>query len=100
MSTPKASGPLWADTVCGVTGLSPNHVCAYEHEDGESIPCRLVPGHGKVVPVELVEEVLEALAIPMEPSLSPHTVRDIANHQRDVLNEVRAAIRAALEGAV
>ena len=58
MTTPKASGPLWAITPDGGEIFSNEVHCgppgASDH------PCRVIPGHGRVVPVELVEAILAA----------------------------------------
>jgi len=75
----KASGPLWAFTSHRGEILTPllvSQVAQY------NTPCRLIPGHGRVVPVELVEAIESAMGTYINGS------------------EVHAAIRAAMEGAV
>jgi len=58
MTTPKASGPLWA-WANGEGGIDYEDV--RKRKDGpECIPVRLIPGHGKVVPLELVEAIRKA----------------------------------------
>jgi hypothetical protein len=57
MTTPKASGPLWGNTYSD--GEINPHTCTPNYWEGGE-PCRLVPGHGKVVPVEDVNAILAA----------------------------------------
>lgn len=96
MSNPKPSRPLWALEVHGnlSAATAVNSRLAY-HECYWTIlhPCRLVPGHGKVVPVELVEAIrdrYEAL------------LRHYGDQWLDVepVAEVSDAIDAALGGAM
>ncbi len=81
MTEPKASasGPLWAAAYDGLP-ISPEEVHEGDMDDGDT-PCRLLPGHGKWVPAELVEAIENYYSI-------------------DDWQMVGAAIRAAKEGAV
>lgn len=81
----KASGPLWA-TVDSDDDLV-GSCSEMEGAGGRNVPCRLLPGHGKWVPVELVE----AIEAQWNSSL---------NISDEWVERVRAAIRAAREGAI
>lgn len=66
MTTPRASGPLWVMTLGDYTIINkdviPSHWAETQRVEPGAIisPGRLIPGHGKVVPVELVEAVRKA----------------------------------------
>ena len=81
MTTPKASGPLWAYRYSGDgdTILDTDHVSTMPFDDCTS-PCRLIPGHGKVVPMELVVAIKAAFV--------------------DGADAVDAAIDAAIKGSL
>jgi hypothetical protein len=88
MTTPKASGPLWMDIRTldhiddrAVIGVSQGKL------QTDDVPCRLIPGHGKMVPVELVEAIENAF------------VRDGPPYS-DKYNKTLAAIDAAIRGAI
>lgn len=81
----KASGPLWA-VVKRDGNISYRAIGVRALYDDET-PCRLLPGHGKWVPVELVDRIDAAL-------------NEDYCHIDERLNAVDAAIRAALEGAI
>jgi len=87
MTTPRASGPLWTftrtDGVLNHTFALPNGPVSKE-----DVPCRLIPGHGKVVPVELVTAINIAI--------EHYTMR---GDQGDYAN-LCAAIDAAIKGAI
>lgn len=86
--TVKPSEPLWAlandEGELYYWTLHHNEQCGVTLQD---VPCRVIPGHGKVVPVELVEAIQQAMT---------------AKHgsAREAVAGVQAAIDAALEGAV
>lgn len=86
MTTPKASGPLWGNTYSD--GEINPHTCTPNYWEGGE-PCRLVPGHGKVVPVELVEAIWE----------NWDDAFDAGDHD-ERMADLLAAIRAALEGSI
>lgn len=82
---PKPSGPLWAwadsSGALQIGSLSP------VEGSMTRFPVRVIPGHGKVVPVELVEAIDLAF--------------DGSNaHSDQWITNVRAAIKAALGGAM
>lgn len=80
----KPSGPLWATT--NDAGVLSHYSTITSEQPGDQ-PCRLIPGHGKVVPVELVEAIDLAF--------------DGSNaHSDQWITNVRAAIKAALGGAM
>lgn len=54
----KPSGPLWATT--NDAGVLSHYSTITSEQPGDQ-PCRLIPGHGKVVPLDLVEAVVEVL---------------------------------------
>lgn len=81
MTTPKASGPLWADNPFPDGELDAWRCGPIKYANGDQHPCRLIPGHGKVVPMELVEAIVRYYAI-------------------DDWQMVGAAIDAAVKGAV
>jgi hypothetical protein len=91
-SAPKASGPLWAYT-WNDTGLPIVGWVVCQKEEGAS-PYRLIPGHGKVVPVELVEAIAKACEDCYRESCA---YTDTYLHGMDKLD---TAIRAALDGAL
>lgn len=80
----RASGPLFATT--NDAGVLSHYSTITSEQPGDQ-PCRLIPGHGKVVPVELVE----AIEAQWNSSL---------NISDEWVDRVRAAIRAAREGAI
>ena len=80
----KPSGPLWATT--NDAGVLSHYSTITSEQPGDQ-PCRLIPGHGKVVPVELVEAIDLAF--------------DGSNaHSDQWITNVRSAIKAALGGAM
>lgn len=94
MSNPKASGPLWAlgsavDSLAVVAVTTPSNLA-----DGDICPCRLLPGHGNWVPVELVRTVESLMK-----ELSMNAAFGETPKPSDFA-AVNIAIRAALEGAV
>lgn len=83
----KPSGPLWAVPLLDGGELFPSVLSETDYVSGVSRRCRLIPGHGKVVPVELVEAIDLAF--------------DGSNaHSDQWITNVRAAIKAALGGAM
>lgn len=93
MINPKPSGPLWAYTdrggrlnysTTGVTGTF----------DNDDHPCRLLPGHGQWVPLDLVRTVESLMK-----ELSMNAAFGETPKPSDFA-AVNIAIRAALEGAV
>lgn len=96
MTTPKASGPLWAcqysNDVLEFNDLLPAD--GTYRGPGYSEPCRLIPGHGRVVPVELVEAIrgiAESLGVPF---YEPEDAEPIG------WLSLSAAIRDAIRGAI
>jgi len=90
MTTPKASGPLW--TWDGNYGDTPFSV--FGADCGGMLPCRLIPGHGRVVPVELVEAISRAS------DKAQDKLAEFGDTTPGDWDCVIDAIRAALEGAV
>lgn len=84
----RASGPMWAATEEGkLYGAVPSRL-----RDGD-IPCRILPGHGKWVPVELVETIRKEMAsLTRKMFEGSYTESDVA--------AVHQAIDAAKEGKV
>lgn len=80
----RASGPLFAQPVRGRLGIGP--VWSTRISDLE-VPCRLLPGHGRWVPAELVARI--------EVALRPRYETEEERWER-----VWDAIRAAKEGEV
>jgi len=61
MTTPKASGPLWACMIGN--DLNTSSIMTKERAPhAHTVPVRVIPGHGKVVPLELVEAILHTYA--------------------------------------
>ena len=62
--TPRPSGPLWVD-VDGEGNMNPYAVLRNSPRAAalpSFVSCRLIPGHGRVVPVELVEAIAKECA--------------------------------------
>jgi hypothetical protein len=95
MTTPRASGPLWVMTLGDYTIINkdviPSHWAETQRVEPGAIisPGRLIPGHGKVVPVELVEAIWE----------NWDDAFDAGDHD-ERMADLLAAIRAALEGSI
>jgi hypothetical protein len=56
MTTPKASGPLWAWVDDEGVNLKVFQLPPYKTQCSQE-PVRVIPGHGKMVPVELVDAI-------------------------------------------
>ena len=104
MADAKASGPLWTVAYNESGAIVDSDGVYQEKSDAENtaswlntgpnvvnfasaVPCRILPGHGRYVPAELVEAIDAAL-------------NEDYCHIDERLNAVKAAIRAAKEGAV
>lgn len=59
MTTPRASGPLWACMIGNCINTS-SIMTKERAPHAHTVPVRVVPGHGKVVPVEDVNAILAA----------------------------------------
>lgn len=88
MTTPKASGPLWACMIGNCINTS-SIMTKERAPHAHTVPVRVVPGHGKVVPVELVEAIWE----------NWDDAFDAGDHD-ERMADLLAAIRAALEGSI
>lgn len=82
----KPSGPLWATT--NDAGVLSHYSTITSEQPGDQ-PCRLIPGHGKVVPVELVEAIKDVSRLV-----------ERGDEYVDVYAKLYAAIDAALGGAM
>jgi len=91
MTTPKASGPLWTilDKRRRMNIVAAQYPLSSFSEEAqeEAVPCRLIPGHGKVVPLALVVGILQA----HREDTDMHTYNDCATCK---------AIDAAVKGAI